>query len=66
MRDLHTLESSVLIDMLAEYTVRFTYLFKNYGHWQNNPEYLACKEMLKRITLELERRNQLKHEKASV
>ena len=66
MRDLHTLESPVLIDMLAEYTVRFTTLFKSYGHLQNGPEYLACKEMLKRIMLEIDRRNQLKNDTTNV
>jgi len=52
--------------MLAEYTARFTTLFKSYTHLQNNPEYLACKEMLKRIMVELDRRKQSQHEKASV
>jgi hypothetical protein len=61
MRDLHTIEDSVLIDMLAEYTVRFTTLFKDYVHLQNvPPDYIACREMLQRITLEVDRRNQLK------
>ena len=62
MRDLHTLESPVLMDMLAEYTVRFTTLFKGYRHSQNTPEYIACREMLQRIIIEIDRRKQLKDE----
>jgi len=52
MRNLHQLENSALIDMLAEYTLKFTHLFRIY---QIHPsrEYQNCKKKIEKIIAEL-------------
>jgi hypothetical protein len=54
MRDLQELEDTMLIDMLAQYTQKFTKLFKNFT--ERDPDYKACKEMITHLTQELDRR----------
>jgi hypothetical protein len=54
MRNLQELDDLVLIDMLAEYTQKFTQLFRNFT--ERDPDYQSCKEMITRLTLELDRR----------
>jgi hypothetical protein len=54
MRNLQELEDTVLIDMLAQYTQRFTQLFRNFT--ETDPDYQSCKEMITRLTLELDKR----------
>jgi hypothetical protein len=55
MRNLHQLEESVLIDMLAEYTLIFTHLFRMYKI-QPNKEYENCKKVIEQIMGELDKR----------
>jgi len=55
MRNLHHLEDSVLIDLLAEYTLKFTHLFRIYKI-QPNKEYLSCKKAIEKIIGELDKR----------
>jgi hypothetical protein len=54
MRDLKELEDVVLIDMLAQYTQRFTQLFRNFT--EKDPDYQSCKDVLMEVTVELDRR----------
>ena len=54
MRNLQELDDAVLIDMLAQYTERFTQLFRNFH--ENDPDYRACKAVILHVTSELERR----------
>jgi hypothetical protein len=54
MRNLQELEEIVLVDMLAQYTQRFTQLFRNFT--ERDPDYHNCKEMIMRLTVELDRR----------
>ena len=56
MRNLHELEDTVLIDLLAEYTERYTRLFRNFRQSQQHPEYQHCKNTIQYIILELDRR----------
>jgi len=56
MRNLHHLENSVLIDMLAEYTLKFTHLFRIYRGIHTSREYRNCKKKIERIITELEER----------
>jgi hypothetical protein len=56
MRELHQLEDSVLIDLLAEYTLQFTHLFRIYKGIHPNREYQECKKTIEQIIGELERR----------
>jgi hypothetical protein len=56
MRDLHQMEDSVLIDLLAEYTLQFTQLFRIYKEIHSNKEYQNCKKMIEKIIGELESR----------
>jgi hypothetical protein len=55
MRNLHHLEDSVLIDLLAKYTLKFTHLFRNYKI-QPNKEYENCKKAIEKIIGELDKR----------
>jgi len=59
MQYLKELENSVLIDILAQYTERFTHLFRNYTGIRQNPEYQNCKEAIQYIILELYERGML-------
>ena len=52
MRNLHKLEDSVLIDMLAEYTLKFTHLFRIYKIHPGR-EYQNCKKKIEKIIAEL-------------
>jgi hypothetical protein len=56
MRNLHQLEDSVLIDLLAEYTLKFTRLFRIYKGIQPNTEYKNCKKKIDGIIDELDKR----------
>jgi hypothetical protein len=56
MRNLHELEDSQLIDMLAAYTERYTSLFRHFRESQHHPEYQHCKNTIQYIILELDRR----------
>ena len=51
--ELHTLETSLLMDLLAKYTIEFTKML-NDGTGQE--EYLKCKEAIKAIQSEIELR----------
>ena len=61
MVDLSEMETPVLLDMLAEYTLLHTRLFKNYSMLNSSPEYHACKNTLQQIISELDRRNAIKN-----
>ena len=52
MRNLNKLEDSVLIDMLAEYTLKFTHLFRIYKIHPGR-EYQNCKKKIEKIIAEL-------------
>ena len=52
MRNLNKLEDSVLIDMLAEYTLKFTHLFRIYKIHPGR-EYQNCKKKIETIIAEL-------------
>jgi len=54
MRNLQELETSVLIDMLAKYTEKFTRLFREFA--EHDPYYNECKEMILFIASELAKR----------
>ena len=56
MRNLHESEDTVLIDLLAEYTERYTRLFRHFRQSQHHPEYQHCKYTIQYIILELDRR----------
>ena len=56
MQDLKTIETSVLIDMLAQETTRFSQLFRNYPALKNSPEYQSCKKNIQYLILELHNR----------
>jgi len=58
MQDLKTIETSVLIDMLAQETAKFSKLFRNYSYLKGSPEYQMCKENIQRLILEVHNRNQ--------
>jgi len=58
MRSLQELEDIALVDMLAQHTQRFTQLFRNFT--ERDPDYHNCKEMIMRLTLELDRRREQK------
>jgi hypothetical protein len=67
MRNLHELEDNVLIDLLAEYTERYTRLFRNFRQSQHHPEYQHCKNTIQYIILELDRRKKpIENKDASV
>ena len=51
-RNLHQLEDSALIDMLAEYTLKFTHLFRIYKIHPGR-EYQNCKKKIEKIIAEL-------------
>lgn len=59
MRNLQKLEDSALMDMLAEYTQRYTYLFKNVTHLRYDEDFQRCKRTIQFIMLELEQRKRL-------
>jgi hypothetical protein len=52
-RNLHKLENSALIDMLAEYTLKFTHLFCISTGIRPSREYQNCKKKLEKIIEEL-------------
>ena len=56
MQDLKTIETSVLIDMLAQETTRFSQLFRHYPVLKNSPEYQSCKKNIQYLILELHNR----------
>jgi hypothetical protein len=56
MQDLKTVETPVLIDMLAQETTRFGQLFRNYPALKNSPEYQTCKKNIQYLILELHNR----------
>lgn len=56
MRNLHKLENSVLIDLLAEYTLKFTHLFRINKGIHPNREYRDYKKKIENIITELEQR----------
>ena len=67
MQDLKTIETSVLIDMLAQETTRFGQLFRNYPALKNSHEYQSCKKNIQYLILELHnRKNSSKDTEASV
>ena len=63
MRNLRELDDTVLIDMLAKCTQRFTQLFRNFT--ENDPDYQDCKSVLVHVTSEIERRREKKTDDAS-
>ena len=56
MQDLKTIETSVLIDMLAQETTRFSQLFRHYPVLKDSPEYQSCKKNIQYLILELHNR----------
>jgi hypothetical protein len=56
MQELKTIETSVLLDMLAQETATFGQLFRNYSLNNTNEEYLSCKEKIQYLILELDNR----------
>jgi hypothetical protein len=54
---LENVERSVLIEMLAEKTARFTNLFRLYRGINPGQEYFSCKETIDAIISEIERRD---------
>ena len=56
MRNLHQLKDSVLIDMLAEYTLKFTHLFRIGKGIYPTKQYSACKKSIEQIIGELNER----------
>jgi len=66
MRNLQELEDSVLMDMLAEYTQRYTYLFKNVTHLRYDEDFQRCKRTIQFIILELEQRKKTSNSESSV
>jgi len=59
MQDLKTIETSALIDMLAQETARFSQLFRNYSHLKNSPEYQKSKRNIQLLILELHNRKKV-------
>src|SRR5262249_19017678 len=53
MRNLHQLKDSVLIDMLAEQTLKFTRLLRIYKGIHPSTEYQNCKKKIESIITEL-------------
>ena len=66
MRNLQKLEYSALMDMLAEYTQRYTYLFKNVTHLRYDEDFQRCKRTIQFIILELEQRKKTSNSESSV
>jgi len=56
MRDLKSIETSVLVDMLAQETAKFSELFRIYFSVNGNPDYESCKENIQYIVAELRNR----------
>jgi len=56
MRNLHQKEDSVLIDMLAEYTLKFTHLFRINKGVHPSREYKNYKKKIDNIISELDQR----------
>ena len=59
MRNLHQLDDSVLIDMLSEYTLKFTHLFRIYKGIPASREFVNCKKKIENIVTELDKRGLL-------
>lgn len=57
MRDLHTLDLSTLIDMLAEHTESYTKLFAEKNI--NGEEFARKKEIIRQLQAEIDKRKQL-------
>jgi len=57
MTQFRYIETEALIELLAEYTQKFTKLFRFYGI-RPNREYLHCKYTIEAIINELDRRNE--------
>ena len=62
MKDLKRLDKDTLIDMLSKFTNQFMKLFREGATQQ---EYLACKEMMDKLTQEIAIRQQQKNRGAS-
>jgi hypothetical protein len=56
LQELKGIETSVLIDMLAQETDRFSQLFRIYFSIKNNQEYQGCKENIQYLLAELNNR----------
>jgi hypothetical protein len=56
MRNLHQLQNSELIDMLAEYTLKFTHLFRIYKGINSSRQYKNYKKKIETIIAELDQR----------
>jgi len=56
MRNLHQLKDSVLIDMLAKYTLKFTRLFRIGKGIHPSRDYQNCKKKIEKILVELDQR----------
>jgi len=54
------------MDMLAEYTQRYTYLFKNVTHLRYDEDFQRCKRTIQFIILELEQRKKTSNRDLSV
>ena len=59
MRKLHHLEDSALIDMLAEYTLKFTHLFRIYKGIHTSRRYQDYKKKIDKIIAELDQRGMI-------
>ena len=66
MRNLQELEDSVLLDMLAEYTERYTHLFKNITNLRYDEDFKKAKRIIQFIILELEQRKKTSNNGSSV
>ena len=65
MRNLHLLENSELIDMLAEYTLKFTHLFSMFKGIHPSQEYQKCKKAIGKIVSELDKRGLIPNDMSS-
>jgi hypothetical protein len=66
MRNLQELEDSVLVDMLAEHTERYTHLFKNITNLRYDEDFKKAKRIIQFIILELEQRKKTSNNGSSV
>ena len=62
MEELHVLETSILVDMLSEYTEKYTRMASEGGSIQ---EYELCKQTITALQIEIERRKQSFDENAT-
>ena len=66
MPDFNELQDDELIDLLAEYTQKYTRLFHNFSHINSDMEYQACKEILLYLIAEVGKRGMLEHKPRNV